>query len=425
MVDYQHLTPWNKMRMEVINLLLGNFNNSGVWEAGILMKELIKEVKEEIQAEAETCVINKCKLEYQNLLLTGPFSVGQTDGYVQHQESSNKKKQEEIIKPKDRICVLGTLMHQIDANNYIVTVAIVDKFGELVYHKDFMRLLPPRKKRQNQQDVQGDQRLPETDEEKDHKRDKETMVKALRDQSVDLIVVAANSLESRKLFEVMQELSGEAKNNDQNFKKEAKLIWGRTEVPKLFSLSHNSQRLHKNVPQILKQAISLARFEQDPLTEVLNLWSPITAENQALALNLDPMQKLVNQAKLAEGLEEMNIRVVNDVGVDLNLVFDHEHMYSCLQFLSGLGPRMAKRALIKFKNLGKKLNTRGEMLKSNLFSFKVYFSVVPFVLIRIPLEAIHDKNAKADHKFDILDQTRIHHEHYKLAMKIATDAFLF
>jgi hypothetical protein len=34
--------------MEVINLLLGNFNNSGVWEAGILMKELIKEVKEEI-----------------------------------------------------------------------------------------------------------------------------------------------------------------------------------------------------------------------------------------------------------------------------------------------------------------------------------------------------------------------------------------
>ncbi len=65
------------MRIEVINLLLGKFNEKNVWEAGMLMKELIKEVKEEIQAEAETCVINKCKLEYYKLLMTGPFSVPQ------------------------------------------------------------------------------------------------------------------------------------------------------------------------------------------------------------------------------------------------------------------------------------------------------------------------------------------------------------
>jgi hypothetical protein len=58
----------------------------------------------------------------------------------------------------------------------------------------------------------------------------------------------------------MNILTGEAKNSE-NFKKEPSVIWGRTEVPKLFSLSHNSQRLHKNVPQTLKQAISLARFE--------------------------------------------------------------------------------------------------------------------------------------------------------------------
>jgi len=29
----------------------------------------------------------------------------------------------------------------------------------------------------------------------------------------------------------------------------------------------------------LKQTISLARFEQDPMVEILNLWSPIIAEN--------------------------------------------------------------------------------------------------------------------------------------------------
>lgn len=95
--------------------------------------------------------------------------------------------------------------------------------------------------------MQGDQHLPETEEEKDHKRDKEILIAELRRHSVDVVVIAANSLESTRLFEIMNILAGEAKNSE-NYKKEPSVIWGRTEVPKLFSLSHNSQRLHKNVP---------------------------------------------------------------------------------------------------------------------------------------------------------------------------------
>ena len=79
---------------------------------------------------------------------------------------------------------------------------------------------------------------------------------------------------------------------------------------------------------------------------------------------------------------------------------------------------MAKRLLSKTKSLGKKLQTRGELLRTQLISFKVYSSVVPFVLVRILEEDFNNLPAK----FDILDQTRIHHEHYKLAMRIATDA---
>ena len=33
---------------------------------------------------------------------------------------------------------MGALMHQIDPNNYIVTIAVVDKYGELVAHKELM-----------------------------------------------------------------------------------------------------------------------------------------------------------------------------------------------------------------------------------------------------------------------------------------------
>lgn len=159
---------------------------------------------------------------------------------------------------------------------------------------------------------------------------------------VDLIVVAANCLEARLLKKSLNDIiintkssykntdDQTGKDKDQHEPKEALVIWGDTEVPKLFAMSHNSQRLHKGTSQMVKTAISLARFEQDPLFEILNLWSPITAENQALALNLDPMQKYVNQARLADSMEEVNVQVVNEIGVDLNLVTDHEHMQSVL-----------------------------------------------------------------------------------------------
>ena len=71
--------------------------------------------------------------------------------------------------------------------------------------------------------------------------------------------------------------------------KEAFVIWGKPEVPKLFAASHYSQKLLKNHPFVLKKAICLARWEQDPMNEILNLWSPIMSENQALHLELHPL----------------------------------------------------------------------------------------------------------------------------------------
>jgi transcriptional accessory protein Tex/SPT6 len=131
---------------------------------------------------------------------------------------------------------------------------------------------------------------------------------------------------------------------------------------------------------------------------------------------------------LYDTLEEVNIRVVNEIGVDLNLVMDHEHMHCILQFLSGLGPRKAKNFVVKFnskfKNKSKKLSSRDQMLKENLIEFKVFYSLLPFVMIHNTKEKFENIkiNSTETLKCNILDQTRIHHEHYKLAMKIATDA---
>ena len=131
---------WSRLRAHVIKTLLDD----------ILQKELIKEVRDELQQEAETFVINNCKRAYAEQLMNGPFHKMPVAGeQVEAPEvpAAKLRRNEDIIKPKERLVVMGALMHQIDANNYMVTVAVVDKYGELIAHKDFMRLLPPRKRK--------------------------------------------------------------------------------------------------------------------------------------------------------------------------------------------------------------------------------------------------------------------------------------
>jgi len=66
------------------------------------------------------------------------------------------------------------------------------------------------------------------------------------------------------------------------------------------------------------------------MNEVLNLWSPIQIENETLNLNLHPMQRHTHQGKLIEAFEEINIKVVNRIGIDINLLVEHEHWHNQL-----------------------------------------------------------------------------------------------
>jgi hypothetical protein len=154
---------------------------------------------------------------------------------------------------------MGALMHQIDQNNYLVTVAVVNKYGDVVQHQDFKRLLPPKIRRQmpgpDGQPLMDPRLLPKSDDEVQHEKEKEHVIKMLEQFSVDLIVVAANSLKAIELKRSLEDVAAELKNREapiddddpkgKNYsqRKEAFVIWGSTEVPKLFSLSHNSQRI--------------------------------------------------------------------------------------------------------------------------------------------------------------------------------------
>ena len=178
---------------------------------------------------------------------------------------------------------MGASIMQIDARNYQVTTAVVDDEGEYKASQDFHSIIPPRESRPEKV------RPGEQEERKKHAYEKQIFHDLIRQHQIDLIVVQADCLEARKLKSALSDIVKMFLSEAQDYKKDIQVIWGRPEVPKLFSDSNNSMKLLKGQVNNLKKVVCLARFEQDPMNEVLNLWSPIVHENQALNLNLHPL----------------------------------------------------------------------------------------------------------------------------------------
>ena len=113
-------------------------------------------------------------------------------------------------------------------------------------------------------------------------------------------------------------------------------------VPQIYALSAKSEQQLPEVPSVLREAISLARFKLNPLAEVLNIWHERPEQNGCLSINLHPLQNMLPQSDLQNALEQVAIEIVNNVGVDLVDSCVFHHLQALLQFVCGLGPRKAK-----------------------------------------------------------------------------------
>jgi transcriptional accessory protein Tex/SPT6 len=99
---------WNIMRSEVIRILYED----------ILSKEIVKEIRDEIKEEAENFVISRCKETYREMCYTGPFTTQDPSMRDEHRFNEEqvtgkrgKKHDGDIIKDRDRLNVMGALMH--------------------------------------------------------------------------------------------------------------------------------------------------------------------------------------------------------------------------------------------------------------------------------------------------------------------------
>lgn len=133
------------------------------------------------------------------------------------------------------------------------------------------------------------------DEKAEHQKDKDRITELIKKYEVELIVVGANKLEARRLKETLITIASGLQNStdekeasvelrkskgiEEDKRLDVQVAWGSLEVPKLFANSHMSQKLLKGYEQVVKQAVSLARYQQDPMNEILNLWSFVIQEN--------------------------------------------------------------------------------------------------------------------------------------------------
>jgi uncharacterized protein len=131
----------------------------------------------------------------------------------------------------------------------------------------------------------------------------------------------------------------------------------------------------------------------DPLAELVKI--------DPKSIGVGQYQHDVNQTKLKESLDQVVSFAVNQVGVNLNTASQH-----LLQYVSGIGPKMAERITLYRKENGT-FASRKDLMQVKGLGAKAFEQSAGF--LRIP-------NAK-----NPLDNSAVHPESYHIVKKMAKD----
>src|SRR4030066_38657 len=118
----------------------------------------------------------------------------------------------------------------------------------------------------------------------------------------------------------------------------------------------------------VRGAVSIGRRLMDPLAEVVKI--------DPKAIGVGQYQHDVNQTFLKQGLDDVVIRCVNGVGVEVNTASEQ-----LLNYVSGLGPQLAKN-IIAYRNEQGPLKSRDELKKVKRLGPKAFEQAAGFLRFR-------------------------------------------
>ena len=182
-----------------------------------------------------------------------------------------------------------------------------------------------------------------------------------------------------------------------------------------FSLFHNYFQYSSSLIPFPNLSPLFFPPTQDPLTEIA---SAASDQDTLLCLKLEPLQELLQPFEMVKKAHRAISILVNDCCVDINRAMTLPHAEPLISFVSGLGFRKGKQLLDKLGAVGED-GMREVASREDLRDFlgeKVYQNCIAFLVVQTRFLPSHIDGLNP------LDQTRIHPESYSIARKVIRDA---
>ncbi|CAJ1916922.1 unnamed protein product, partial [Sphenostylis stenocarpa] len=250
------------------------------------------------------------------------------------------------------------------------------------------------------------------------KNDQERVLKFMTDHQPHVVVLGAVNLSCTRLkddiYEVIFKMVEENPRDVGHEMDGLSIVYGDESLPRLYENSRISSEQLPSQQGIVRRAVALGRYLQNPLAMVATLCGP---RKEIMSWKLSPFESFLNQDDKFSMVEQVMVDVTNQVGLDINLAISHEWLFAPLQFISGLGPRKAaslQRSLVR----AGAIFTRKDFLTEHKLGKKVFVNAVGFLRVRRSGLA-----ASSSQFIDLLDDTRIHPESYILAQELAKDVY--
>ncbi|KAJ7982427.1 Transcription elongation factor SPT6-like protein [Quillaja saponaria] len=251
------------------------------------------------------------------------------------------------------------------------------------------------------------------------KSDQQRILRFLSNYQPKVIVLgAANVMCTRLKDDINEIISMMVEENlpdvSQQMNK-VRVVFGDECLPNIYEHSQVSSDQLPRQPDIVKRAVALGRFLQNPLAMVATLCG---VQKEILSWQLSPLQQFLTSDEKFEMIEWVMVDVTNQVGVDLSKAVSHDWLFAPLQFVSGLGPR--KAALLHKESLGDiAVRNRRELTAYGLKTEKIFYNAVGF------LRVCFNDPFSTDSDTDVLDGTRIHPESYAVAKELAEAVYRY
>jgi protein Tex len=161
----------------------------------------------------------------------------------------------------------------------------------------------------------------------------------------------------------------------------------------VYSASEVAREEFPNEDVTVRGAVSIGRRLMDPLAELVKI--------DAKSIGVGQYQHDVDQTKLKQGLDDVVMRCVNSVGVEVNTASKE-----LLSYVSGLSPALAKN-IVEFRNNNGPFKDRGSLMKVSRLGEKVFEQAAGFL-------RIHEAQ-------NPLDASAVHPESYPIVERMAND----